>query len=66
MHKLWSELLQGIPEGVYNSVLRLEDSFAIGTPVLKMITSHFMEELEKGSVHCVPVFFHPVETTAEA
>lgn len=66
MHGLRHEFLQGIPDGVYDSIRQLEDSFAIGTPGLKIITARFIEELEKGSVLRRPIFFHPFEIPAEA
>lgn len=55
MQGLRPELLKGVPDNVYHCVRQLEDSFTVGTPGLKIITNHFVKELETGSVPCTPI-----------
>ncbi|RJE16984.1 hypothetical protein PHISCL_10679 [Aspergillus sclerotialis] len=55
MQGLRPELLKGVPDNVYRCVRQLEDSFTVGTPGLKIVTNHFVKELEKGSVPWVPI-----------
>lgn len=49
MQGLRPQLVEGIPEHVYDKVRQVEDSFVVSTPGLKIITNHFINELEKGS-----------------
>lgn len=50
MQGLRPEILAGIPDDMYNSVRRIEDSFAISTPDLRKLANHFETQLERGMI----------------
>lgn len=49
MQGLRPQRLEGIPEHCFQKLSQMEDSFVVGTPSLKTITNHFIEELERGA-----------------
>jgi hexokinase len=42
------EILEGLPDDILRIMKQFEDWFTIETDQLKLITNHFVKELEKG------------------
>lgn len=43
--------MSDVPQDLLAAVQELEDLFNISSPKLKLITDHFVRELEKGNSH---------------